>query len=212
MSWRSCRIQKILIVIALCMIMLAGCAVPDKALVLQSDVRTEDVAADDSEGETDSGAVWSGESGLETEATDTGQTILVHVCGAVISPGVVELPCESRVADALEAAGGLNEYGASEAVNLAAKLEDAQQVYFPTREEAQQKRRAEEMASAGLVNINTAGAEQLCSLPGIGEARAADIIAFRQENGTFASKEAIMQVPGIKQSAYDKLESYITVE
>lgn len=209
MSWRK---EKILSVIVLCITILAGCAVPDRALVLQRDAIAEGVAADDSEGKTDGGAVWSGDSGLRTEDTDTGQTIKVHVCGAVAYPGVVELPCESRVVDALEAAGGLTASAAPDYVNLAARLEDAGQIYFPTREEAEQARRAEEMAVAGLVNINTAGIELLCTLPGIGEAKAADIIAFRQDNGAFSSKEAIMQVPGIKQSAYDKLETYITVE
>lgn len=64
----------------------------------------------------------------------------------------------------------------------------------------------------GLVNINTASAEELCALPGIGASRAADIVRYREQNGAFQTKEDIMKVSGIKQNAYDKLCDKITVQ
>ena len=71
---------------------------------------------------------------------------------------------------------------------------------------------AEVKATAeGLVNINTASAEELCALPGIGASRAADIVRYREQNGAFQTKEDIMKVSGIKQNAYDKLCDKITV-
>ena len=63
-----------------------------------------------------------------------------------------------------------------------------------------------------LVNINTASAEELCALPGIGASRAADIVRYREQNGAFQTKEDIMKVSGIKQNAYDKLCDKITVQ
>ena len=66
--------------------------------------------------------------------------------------------------------------------------------------------------SGGRVNINTADAQMLQTLPGIGPARAADIIAYRQKNGAFACTEDIMKVPGIKSAAYAKIEGMIAVQ
>lgn len=138
--------------------------------------------------------------------------IVVYVCGAVQNPGVVELPEGSRAADALEAVGGLLAEAQSDYVNLAAKLEDAQKLYFPTVEEAEILLQEARENISGLVNINTADKNRLCTLPGIGDARADAIIAYREQEGDFCSKEEIMEVPGIKQNAYDKLQGYITVE
>lgn len=132
----------------------------------------------------------------------------VYVCGAVVRPGVVCLPQGSRWSDALEAAGGFREDAGTDYVNLAAKISDGERLYFPTLEEGA---RAEE-AEDGLVNINTADAAELCTLPGIGESRAADIIRYRETCGGFETCEDIMKVSGIKESVYAKLCDRITVE
>ena len=150
-------------------------------------------------------------SGTDTSGKLPEQRIWVYVCGAVVNPGVVELPADSRVADALKAAGGLLEEAQPDYVNLAAKLEDEQKLYFPTREETNELMREEAFAASGLVDINTADTDKLCTLPGIGEARAQDIIAYREENGAFEREEDIMKVPGIKEAAYLKLKDKITV-
>lgn len=161
------------------------------------------------------------------ESTEKVQYIYVHVCGAVRNPSVVELATGSRVADALEAAGGFAEDACTDYVNLAAEVQDGQQLYFPTQEEVNGLELSQgdgrlawtqEIASGGnaessdgKVNINTASESELCTLPGIGTARAQAIIAYRQENGAFAEIADIMKVSGIKTSAYEKIQDKITV-
>lgn len=137
--------------------------------------------------------------------------IIVYVCGAVVSPGVVEIPEHSRVEEALLAAGGFAENAAREAVNLAGWVSDGQMLYFPTVEEQAARQESAREDGEGLININTASAAQLCTLPGIGEARAADIIAYRETNGSFESCEDIMKVSGIKTNVYEKICDKITV-
>lgn len=141
----------------------------------------------------------------------------VYVCGAVVCPGVVEIPVGSRIEDALSAAGGFLPDAFREAVNLAGWAEDGQMLYFPTTAEAAEWKPVQEGQGSQdkqeeLVNINTAGAALLCTLPGIGEAKAADIIAYREAHGGFASSEDIMKVSGIKASIYEKICDKITVK
>ena len=135
--------------------------------------------------------------------------IRVYVCGAVADPCVVSLPLGSRVEDAVLLAGGFDMEAATDAVNLADWITDGQMLYFPTKEEARQ---AGTTTAQGLVNINTADAAQLCTLPGIGESRAADIIAYRERNGGFDSCEDIMKVPGIKTNVYEKIRDKIRAD
>lgn len=194
---------KFFCVIFLCVFLFTGCGVPDQALVLTGEnLSEEDVLNRAGQNEA---------SGTGTSEKLSEQRILVYVCGAVVNPGVVELPADSRVADALKAAGGLKAEAQPDYVNLAAKLEDEQKLYFPTREETKELMQEETFAASGLVDINTADADKLCTLPGIGEARAQDIIAYREENGAFEREEDIMKVPGIKEAAYRKLKDKITV-
>ena len=138
--------------------------------------------------------------------------ILVHVCGAVVNPGVVELPLGSRAEDALLAAGGFAEDASRDYVNLAGYVNDGEKLYFPTREEVTAGLQAQAAEDDGLVNINTADVAALCTLPGIGEARARDIIAYRETHGDFKSCEDIMKVSGIKTSVYNKLSDKIKVK
>ena len=140
------------------------------------------------------------------------QTVYVYVCGAVRTPGVVEVPEGSRAAEALELAGGMTTEADPFYVNLAETVTDGQKLYFPTLEEAETLEAEGKAAEEGLVNINTASAEELCTLPGIGASRAADIVRYREKNGAFQTKEDIMKVSGIKQNAYDKLCDRITVQ
>ncbi len=138
-------------------------------------------------------------------------SIKVYVCGAVIAPGVVNIPQGSRVEAALNAAGGFAENAAKDKVNLAAWVTDGQMLYFPMEGEDYEELPEIAESKNGLVNINTANVAELCTLPGIGESRAADIIAYREENGGFVSGEDIMKVPGIKNAVYEKLKDKITV-
>ncbi len=136
--------------------------------------------------------------------------ICVHVCGQVCRPGVVMLPEGSRAWEAVEAAGGLAGEAWEAAVNLAAVLGDGEKLYIPAIGEAVVKEVCE--TDGGLVNLNTADAGRLQTLPGIGESRAADILSYREKNGIFRSAEEIMQVPGIKESTYEKIRDLITVD
>jgi len=147
----------------------------------------------------------------EQQPEENEPTIFVYVCGAVVSPQVVEISEGSRAQDALEAAGGFSPDAHREYVNLAEKLADGQKLYFPTLEEAEMLEEEARNKKSGMVNINTADLEELMSLPGIGEARARDIIAYREEQGAFEQKEDLQKVPGIKENMYGKLCDRITV-
>lgn len=155
-------------------------------------------------------------SGIRTSLVQDGRAeavspeIKVYVCGAVVTPGVVALPEGSRAEDALSAAGGFAEDAWRDYVNLAERVADGQKLYFPTLDEAESLVGQE--ARDGLVNINTADVAMLCTLPGIGESRAKDIIAYREAHGAFGSCEEIMQVSGIKTSVYSKISDKITVK
>lgn len=145
--------------------------------------------------------------------------LCIFVCGAVQNPGVVFLPEDGRCVDALEAAGGFTEDAATDAVNLAEPVTDGMKLYFPTKEEQEllkleQAALEEEQraAEAGLVNINTADVEQICTLPGIGKVKAEAIVAYREQYGAFATKEDIMKVPGIKENAYSKIKDLLLVK
>lgn len=139
------------------------------------------------------------------------QSIYVHVCGAVVNPGVYELPTGSRVYEAVQAAGGFTEEADANYVNQALALTDAVQLVIPTVEEAEAWQTQDGQADDGKININTASESQLCDIPGIGAVRAAAIAAYRQEHGAFETIEDIMKVSGIKQGTYDKIKDSIKV-
>lgn len=145
----------------------------------------------------------------EEEETDF---ILVHVCGEVAVPGVYALEAGSRVCDALEAAGGATENGAADYLNLARTVKDGEQIRVPDLAEAAAGGYDESAdTEEGPVNLNTADADKLMTLPGIGQAKAEAILAYREENGLFSSAEEIKQVSGIGDAIYEKLKEFITV-
>jgi len=240
------KVAIVFVMLILCSVVLIGCSGSDKAVTFslqeepastasgetdntENTNNTEDTGkvedTDKAENIDNTESKYVNEPKFEAEKQNL-EVVYVHICGAVVSPGVVEVAADSRVEDALLAAGGFREDAAIDYVNLAAKVEDGQQVYFPTREEAEaltsenggliasgaegslQNRIHEQ---SGKVNINTADVALLCTLPGIGEARAQDIIDYREANGAFQNVEGIMQVPGIKQNAYEKLKDKIAV-
>lgn len=169
-------------------------------------------------------------SGTTSETSAEPRELYVHVCGAVANPGVYVLPEGSRVVDAVMAAGGTTADASGEALNQALAVTDGMQVYVPNTEEAEQFQdwiHTGEMSSqtgnsggsastgtdsAGKVNINTADVSTLCTLPGIGESRAASIVAYREEHGGFSSIEDIMKVSGIKDAAFGKIKDKICVK
>lgn len=159
-----------------------------------------------------------------TEKVQEERTLVVYICGAVAVPGVYELPEDARVIQAIEAAGGLLADADTVTVNHARKLEDGEQIRILTKEEAKEMQDCavvEEIhgqASDGngsgetdKVNINLADETTLMTLPGIGQAKAAAIVAYRESNGKFTSITDIMKISGIKESVFSKIEDLITV-
>ena len=168
-------------------------------------------------GEVEDAAIPDIEENIDTNDTAEEEpgNICVFVCGAVMNPGIVELPSGSRVADALEKAGGFTENADTSYVNLASVLTDGQKVYFPEEGEVIRESAEEEQpgrGGAGKININTADKDLLCSLPGIGDAKAEAIIAYREENGGFSDIGDIMNVSGIGESLYEKIRDLICTD
>lgn len=141
--------------------------------------------------------------------------LYVHVCGAVLNPGVYELPMGSRIYEAIALAGGLREDACEDSINQAEILSDGEMIKVLTVEEAavqQTTGNTEEAEEDGRVNINTADAEQLMTLPGIGASKAESILSYRNENGSFSSVEELMNITGIKEGVYSKIKNHITVD
>lgn len=149
----------------------------------------------------------------ETENTDL---ICVHVCGAVNNAGVYYLEEGSRVHEAVEMAGGFGTNAAKDFVNLADVVFDGEQIYIPTVDESEDLdipyvSGKTDRENDGLVNINTAGVEELTTLTGIGESRAEAIIAYRENVSVFEQPEDIINVSGIGTSIYEKIKDSIKV-
>ena len=153
------------------------------------------------------------------------EEIYVDVCGAVVQPGVYAMKSDSRVFQAIEAAGGFLPDAAGTSINQACALSDGQQIYVPTKEEAEKGMAGQPSGgaadpgtggavteAAGTVNLNTADSAALQTLPGIGEAKARAILAYREEKGGFSGTEELMNVPGIKESTFSKIKDKIAVE
>ena len=152
------------------------------------------------------------------------EKIIVHVSGAVNSEGIVELEAGSRIANAIEKAGGIKESADMSEINLAYLLEDGMKIYIPTKEETEANKKnantqnenyvtsssegenskryinniqsssSTSTSSSKKVNINTATQEELDTLPGIGPSIAGKIIEYREQNGKFSNIEDIKEV------------------
>jgi competence protein ComEA len=151
--------------------------------------------------------------GPTASATASAAPILVDVAGWVRRPGVYEFSGGARVIDAIEAAGGARPGAQLQALNLAAPLADGTQVLVP-REGAPLPAPAAGSSiavSGGLVNVNTATAEELETLPGIGEVTAQAIMDHRTENGPFTSVDQLLDVTGIGDVTLENIRDLVTV-
>jgi len=160
---------------------------------------------------------------ISPDSSQSAATIFVDIQGAVEKPGVYELPASSRINDLLIQAGGLSVAAdrewVSKNINLAQKLQDSSKIYIPSQKEVKQfggpalnTTAGGEVAGvsgtiAGKININTASQAQLESLWGIGEKRAADIIA----NRPYQSIEELVTKAKIPKSVVEKIKEKITI-
>lgn len=163
----------------------------------------------------------------DKEAGNNGvsRPLVVYVCGEVRKPGVYELDEGSRILDAIMAAGGYTKDAGDDYLNLACMVSDGDKVYVPSKEEIENGSAAGldsgiqnasvtgsgNSTQGGLININTATAEELMTLPGIGASKAEKIIAYREQNGRFSAIEDIMQISGIKEGMFNKIKDRICV-
>lgn len=162
-----------------------------------------------------------GNSGLSSDVSEVEEKlniIYIHVAGAVVSPGICELPQGSRVNDAILACGGFAEDANTETLNLARVLSDGEQLLVPRTgtdaiesEEATSSAASSQGSLQGKININTATVSELDTLPGIGESTAQKIIDDRTSNGPFATIEDLKRVSGIGDKKYRALEDYICI-
>jgi competence protein ComEA len=159
---------------------------------------------------------------LPRAAPDTSATaapsgeVAVHVAGRVRRPGLVRLPAGSRVQDAIRAAGGATSGADLNAINLARKLADGEQVRVPAPgDPAPPPDPAVTPGGAGAtpsapLDLNTATPEQLDTLPGVGEVTASRIITYRSAH-PFTTVDELLEVPGIGQRRFDQLKDLVTV-
>ena len=124
-------------------------------------------------------------------------SVVVHVSGAVLNPGVYVLLDNSRVVDAVESAGGAETGADLHQLNLAAVVSDGMQIRVPVEGEVVASPFVSEESVRGPVDLNRADASRLESLSGVGPSTAAAIIRFRDENGPFPDVDALLDVPGI---------------
>jgi len=160
--------------------------------------------------------------------------IKVYVVGCVKNPGIVTLNRGQLIDDAVRAAGGATEEADLQNINLVYRLKENVMLHIYSKKDSAVHKESGE-AGGGIkiikdsggavindnltqskenskVNINTATASELDTLPGIGEATAADIISYRENNGPFKTIKDIMKVPRIKESRFNSIKDYITVD
>lgn len=152
------------------------------------------------------------ETPAENESASDNMKIMVDIKGEVQKPGVYELAPDSRVEQALNAAGGLTENAEGRSINLAQRVADEQVIYVAAIGEADVPvQTAGSSTSSEKININQADREELTELNGIGEAKAQAIITFREENGPFTSIDQLTEVPGIGEKSLENMKDQISL-
>jgi len=148
-----------------------------------------------------------------SEAVTVEEYIDVFISGCVNKPDVYTLKKDSIIKDAVEMAGGFSENACRDYVNLAKKIESGEHIIIPSLDEVKDLKpvQGEDAPnSSSLVNINKASKEELMSLPGIGERKAEAIIKYRNSK-SFSNIEDIMNISGIKESAFNKIKDKICI-
>lgn len=159
------------------------------------------------------------------ENEESKELVIVHITGAVRTPGIVKLPEGARIEDAIDKAGGLTEDADISDVNLAYVLEDGIKIKIPTISEEKNEEIIISSSGEGIVekeisnnsenkiiNINKANETDLQTLPGIGASLAGRIVEYRNSNGKFNKIEDIKNVSGIGESKYENIKNLICVK
>jgi competence protein ComEA len=149
---------------------------------------------------------------------------VVYVAGEVIRPGVYRISSAARVDDAVRAAGGLRGDADAVAVNLAARIEDGEEIAVPKVGETARRafraaglrsgigrRRRRNVRQHGIVELNGASARELAGVPGIGAAIAARIVEIRATEGPFQTLDELLDVAGVTQSRLDRAAPYLRI-
>ena len=146
--------------------------------------------------------------------------IVVHVSGAVESPGVYQLPIGSRIDDAIKTAGGALPDADLNRLNLAARVADGQQVVVPRRlaqvspapVAGSGPAAAVSSPTTGRVNVNTASIPELDALPGVGPVTAQRIVAYREQHGPFARVEQLREAKLVNTPTFEKIKDLVATE
>ncbi|MDE3839681.1 hypothetical protein C0966_09960 [Bacillus methanolicus] len=151
----------------------------------------------------------------EEVAGTTQKIIMADIKGAVKTPGVYKAEEGERVIDLIDKAGGLTSDADASKVNFSMRIADEMVIYIPKiGEEAEGFSGNSTIATGGespLVNINSADSSELETLPGIGPAKSAAIIEYREKNGPFKTIEDLKNISGIGEKTFEKLKNLITV-
>lgn len=161
----------------------------------------------------------------------------MDIKGEILTPGIYSMSSSSRVIDVIEKAGGLTKNANTTVINLSKKITDEMVIIIYSNEEVKNFAKTKEVeqqvqqycvqkeetalkndacitentTTSSKVSINKATLEQLQTLPGIGEAKAKDIIAYREQNGPFTTIEDLKKISGIGESVFAKIKDYITL-
>lgn len=203
------------------------------AILLTGCIITSFISTNDKEKALPGGSLPQSAQGAFASKAAQAKTVRVQVSGAVLEPGIYDVPASCRVEEAIAAAGGLTENADSERVNLVRKVRDGMQIRVPVQKAARTSRTQRENAQAksGLgesasekssstkagsgrmqsVRINSASAGELQQLPGIGPALAQRIVETRNR-GRFTSADDLLRVPGIGKAKLAKLRAYVEVD
>ena len=193
---------------------------------IETNLNQENPALVSSQDEDDQGR--SDEISLNGEETDVNASFFVDISGSVINPGVYEVKSGQRIFHVIELAGGLKDDANINIINQAEQVYDGQKIIIPSVSEkinesyhynsqdgniglSSSSNNGSNNTKNGKVDINTAGLEELQTLPGIGATKSSAIIEYREKNGNFAKIEDIKNVSGIGSNTFDNLKDKITV-
>ncbi len=146
----------------------------------------------------------------------TDSPLTVHISGAVNNPGLYQLRDGSRVQDAVAAAGGFDAEADPQSVNLAALLVDGTKIIVlekpaPGRSSTLTTPTPPALSIYNPIDLNTATAETLDALPGIGPSKAQDIVTYRETHGAFTTIDDLLNVPGIGEGILEQIRPYVTI-